>query len=140
MGWDWHKFRKDTAFATRNLVWYTLIMSVVTEMVSAMVSALTKTGGSSESLISEVTGTAASAGMIAGVLIGVFCLFKIDGRKDRYFPKIETKADSRRIFKILHLHDHGSDGLFVDRSSSGTDFESVGAFDGYADRACFGRF
>ena len=104
MGWDWHKFRKDTAFATRNLVWYTLIMSVVTEMVSAMVSALTKTGGSSESLISEVTGTAASAGM------------------------------------ILHLHDHGSDGLFVDRSSSGTDFESVGAFDGYADRACFGRF
>ena len=60
MGWDWHKFRKDTAFATRNLVWYTLIMSVVTEMVSAMVSALTKTGGSSESLFSEVTGTAAS--------------------------------------------------------------------------------
>ena len=56
-----HKFRKDTAFATRNLVWYTLIMSVVTEMVSAMVSALTKTGGSSESgPISEVTGTAAS--------------------------------------------------------------------------------
>ena len=46
-------------------------MSVVTEMVSAMVSALTKTGGSSESLISEVTGTAASAGMIAGVLSSV---------------------------------------------------------------------
>lgn len=89
MGWDWHKFRKDTAFATRNLVWYTLIMSVVTEMVSAMVSALTKTGGSSESLVSEMTGTAASAGMIAGVLIGVFCLFKIDG----------TNAEKINIFQ-----------------------------------------
>ena len=56
--------------------------------------ALTKTGGSSESLISEVTGTAASAGMIAGVLIGVFCLFKIDGTKAEkidIFQKIETK-------------------------------------------------
>ncbi len=83
MGWDWHKFRKDTAFATRNLVWYTLIMSVVTEMVSAMVSALTKTGGSSESLISEVTGTAASAGMIAGVLIGVFCLLRLTVQKQK---------------------------------------------------------
>ena len=93
MGWDWHKFRKDTAFATRNLVWYTLIMSVVTEMVSAMVSALTKTGGSSESLISEVTGTAASAGMIAGVLIGVFCLFKIDGTKAE---KIDIFQKSKR--------------------------------------------
>ena len=68
-------FGKITAFATRNLVWYTLIMSVVTEMVSAMVSALTKTGGSSESLISEVTGTAASAGMIAGVFDRSFLSF-----------------------------------------------------------------
>ena len=68
-------------------------MSVVTEMVSAMVSALTKTGGSSESLISEVTGTAASAGMIAGVLIGVFCLFKIDGTKAE---KIDIFQKSKR--------------------------------------------
>ena len=90
---DWHKFRKDTAFATRNLVWYTLIMSVVTEMVSAMVSALTKTGGSSESLISEVTGTAASAGMIAGVLHRSFCFFKIDGTKAE---KIDIFQKSKR--------------------------------------------
>ena len=75
MEWDWHKFRKDTAFATRNLVWYTLIMSVVTEMVSAMVSALTKTGGSSESLIWDVSGTGAYAGVVAGVLFGVLFLF-----------------------------------------------------------------
>ena len=71
MGWDWHKFRKDTAFATRNLVWYTLIMSVVTEMVSAMVSALTKTGGSSESLISEVAGKGAKPRQIHLVFLRV---------------------------------------------------------------------
>ena len=105
MGWDWHKFRKDTAFATRNLVWYTLIMSVVTEMVSAMVSALTKTGGSSESLISEVTGTAASAGMIAGVLIGVFCLFKIDGTKAE---KIDIFQKSKRKMTAAHFQDFAS--------------------------------
>lgn len=94
MGWDWHLFRKNTAFATRNLIWYSLIMTVVTELVSAMVGALTKTGGSAESLLSEVTGTAASAGMIAGVLIGVFCLFKIDGsnaEKINLFKKTERK-------------------------------------------------
>ena len=97
MGWDWHKFRKDTAFATRNLVWYTLIMSVVTEMVSAMVSALTKTGGSSESLISEVTGTAASAGELGGFFIFILSIFYIYCKKKK---KIDgTKAEKIDIFQ-----------------------------------------
>ena len=143
--WDgiWHKFRKDTAFATRNLVWYTLIMSVVTEMVSAMVSALTKTGGSSESLISEVTGTAASAGMIAGVLIGVFCLFKIDGTKAEkidIFQKSKRKMTAGAFSRFCIYMIMAQMVFSLIAAASGTDFESVGAFDGYADRACFGRF
>lgn len=83
-------------------------------------------------------GTAASAGW-SQEFWSSFLSFRLTVQSRKIdFPKIETKDDSRRIFKILHLHDHGSDGLFVDRSS-GTWFESVGAFDGYADRACFGR-
>ena len=30
--------------------------------------------------------------------------------------------------------------MLLNPDNIGTDFESVGAFDGYADRACFGRF
>lgn len=68
-GMGLHKFRKDTAFATRNLVWYTLIMSVVTEMVSAMSTSIDEDRRFVRVAYFEMTGTAASAGMIAGVLI-----------------------------------------------------------------------
>lgn len=77
---DWKLFRKDTAFSTRSLVWYTIILTAVSGIVSAMAGTII--GGGGNSFAESVAGEASAIGMIAGVLVGVCCLLQM-GRKTR---------------------------------------------------------